>query len=314
MNQGWVYQERVGKAGVGQTLLAYYVQRYRHCSEADWRSRILSQQILLNDQPAQPDTLLERGDQLAYHPPPWQEPNAPLDFEILYEDADLVAVAKPSGLPVMPGAGFLEHTLLGQLRKRYPTETPVPIHRLGRGTSGLVLLGRSPLAKAGLTRQMRDRKIHKVYLALAEGVDMPDQFEITTAIGKVSHPTLGYIYGAVADDDPSARFAHSQCQALRRDAEATLLQVTILTGRPHQIRIHLAAAGYPLVGDPLYAVGGLPKLTPNPATGTLPVPGDCGYRLHAWQLGCTHPRSSQPITLTAPPPDVLEWDQRHDSL
>lgn len=305
MNQGWVYGDKVGKTEAGQTLLSYYVERYQHSSAAEWRSRILSQQILLNGHPAQPDTVLERGQKLAYHRPPWQEPEVPLEFEVIYEDSDLLAVAKPSGLPVMPGAGFLEHTLLGQLKLRYPTETPVPIHRLGRGTSGLVLLGRSPLAKSELTRQMRDRKIHKVYRALASGTEMPEQFTIKTPIGKVPHPTMGYIYGAVAEDDPSASFAHSECQVVRRDGLATILNVTIFTGRPHQIRIHLAAEGYPLLGDPLYAIGGVPKLRGNPETGTLPVPGDCGYQLHAWRLGFCHPRTHQLIKVEAPPPDPL---------
>lgn len=306
MNQGWIYRDRVDKKAAGQTLLAYYVQRYRHSDEADWRSRIVSHQVLLNGQPAAPETVLERGQQLAYHRPPWQEPEVPLDFEVLYEDADLLAVAKPSGLPVMPGAGFLEHTLLGQLKRKYPTETPVPIHRLGRGTSGLVLLGRSPLAKAELTRQMRDRTIHKVYLALATGTGMPEQFTIKTAIGKVPHPSLGYIYGAVPETDPTARFAHSECQVRHSSAEATLLAITIFTGRPHQIRIHLAAAGHPLLDDPLYLPGGIPKLTTNPNTGLLPVPGDCGYYLHAWQLAFEHPRSKVPVSIVAPPPATFQ--------
>ena len=310
MNQGWVYEEQVGKAGAGQTLLAYYVQRYQHSSEADWRSRILTQQIRVNGQPAQPETQLERGQKLAYHRPPWQEPDAPLDFAILYEDDDLLIAAKPSGLPVMPGAGFLENTLLRQLKKRYPTDTPVPIHRLGRGTSGLLLLGRSPLAKSALTKQMRDRKIHKVYRALATNPaptapGIPEKFTIKTAIGKVPHPSMGYIYGAVPDSDPSANFAHSECHVVSRDANTTLLDVTILTGRPHQIRIHLAASGYPLMGDPLYAIGGIPKLDLNPETGQLPVPGDCGYHLHAFQLGFTHPQNQQSLSFEAqPPPDL----------
>jgi len=305
MNQGWVYREQVSKGGAGQTLLAYYTQRYRHSGEAEWRSRILSHQVLLDNQPAQPDAVLKRGQRLAYHRPPWQEPDVPLSFEVIHEDADLLAIAKPSGLPVMPGAGFLENTLLRQLKQHYPTETPVPIHRLGRGTSGLVLLGRSPLAKSELTRQMRDRKVHKVYRALAAGTDMPDEFVIKTAIGKIPHPTMGYLYGAVAENDPSASFAHSECKVFKGDAKATLVEVTILTGRPHQIRIHLAAAGYPLVGDPLYGIGGVPKLTLNPITGKLPVPGDCGYWLHAFQLGCIHPRSGDPLKLVASPPATL---------
>lgn len=306
MNQGWLYEEQVDGAGEGQTLLAYYCQRYRHSSEAEWRSRILDHQIWIDGQPAAADTRLRRGQILSYRRSPWKEPAAPLAFVVLYEDADLLAVAKPSGLPVLPGAGYLEHTLLGQLKCHYPDETPVPIHRLGRGTSGLVLLGRSPLAKAELTRQMRDRSLQKVYRALATGTTMAEQFTITTPIGTVPHPSLGHIFAAVDETAPSARFAQSDCRVIQKGVEATILEVTILTGRPHQIRIHLAAAGYPLVGDPLYVVGGQPRRSPHPGMGRLPVPGDCGYHLHAFRLSFMHPRSQQRLTLEAPLPEILE--------
>jgi 23S rRNA pseudouridine1911/1915/1917 synthase len=225
----------------------------------------------------------------------------PLSFTVVYEDADLLVVAKPSGLPVLPGGGFLEHTLLWQLQQRYPQETPIPIHRLGRGTSGLVLLARSPAARASLSQQMRDRQIYKLYRALASGHSMPDTFTVTQPIGKISYPSLGYIYAATPDGLP----AYSHCRVLRRDLQTTLLEVTILTGRPHQIRIHLAAAGYPLWGDPLYTVGGVPQIDLTDSTG-LPVPGDCGYHLHACQLAFTHPMSRQLIKLDCPAPPELE--------
>lgn len=335
MNQGWTYRDRISPATAGQTLLAYYVTRYRHSSEADWRSRIESCQIWVEGRAAIASDILQAGQTLTYKRPPWEEPTVPLTFEILYEDRDLVVVAKPSGLPVMPGGGFLEHTLLGQLQRRFsgpvsrpvsrqevsrqvsnapaadgrgegpslhsPSESaPVPIHRLGRGTSGLVLLGRSPLAKSVLTGQMRDRKICKIYRALASGSDLPEQFTVQTPIGKIPHPSLGHIFAAT----PSGRFAQSNCRVLRRDPETTLVEVEILTGRPHQIRIHLAAAGSPLVGDPLYLAGGQPRLEPD-ATGRWPLPGDCGYHLHAFRLGFAHPRSGQPLTIESQPPEIL---------
>ena len=307
MNQGWTYRERVDRAGAGQTILAYYTERYRHSNQQEWRERIDSGQILLEGQQVGAETCLRLGQKLIYQRPPWQEPMVPLTFEVLYEDLDLLVAAKPAGLPVMPGGGFLEHTLLWRLRLRYPQETPTPIHRLGRGTSGLMLLARSQSARSRLSRQMRDRQISKTYRALVQGVDLPEEFTIRTPIGKLPHPVLGYVYGP----KPDGLFALSHGQVLRRNANTTLVEVNILTGRPHQIRIHLAAAGYPLVGDPLYQVGGKPRQPSvhpgaNPRlTEKLPVPGDCGYYLHAYQLRFNHPTTEQPMQMECPVPAEL---------
>jgi 23S rRNA pseudouridine1911/1915/1917 synthase len=281
----------------------YYAQRYRHSNRAEWQQRIQSGQVLLNNAETTTETILLAGQRLSYHRSPWQEPDVPLTFEVLYEDAELMVVAKPSGLPVLPGGGFLEHTLLWQLQQRYPHETPLPIHRLGRGTSGLMLLARSPNARAHLSQQLRDRQMHKIYRALAQGNSMPDRFSITEPIGKQPHPLLGYVYAV----QPQGAFAQSDCQVLRRDAATALLEVTILTGRPHQIRIHLAAAGHPLVGDPLYTIGGMLAIDRPAENGKLPVPGDCGYHLHAIHLSFTHP-SGHPMMFTCAPPAEL-----HDS-
>ncbi|XHX78138.1 MAG: RluA family pseudouridine synthase [Stenomitos frigidus ULC029] len=312
VNNGWTYREQVDRSAQGLTVLDYYTQRYRHSSRAEWADRIRSGQILLNAVATTAETRLIAGQRLSYRRSPWQEPAVPLTFEVLYEDAALMVVAKPSGLPVLPGGGFLEHTLLWQLQQRYPAETPLPIHRLGRGTSGLLLLARSPTARAYLSQQMRentleplgDRPMHKIYRTLVQGNPPHDRFTITEPIGKQPHPVLGYVYAA----QPQGAFAQSDCHVLRRGAETALLDVSIRTGRPHQIRIHLAAVGYPLVGDPLYAVGGQP-ITCIPAdSGLLPVPGDCGYHLHAMQLTFVHPHG-YPMTFTCPPSAPLNVEE-----
>lgn len=297
MNQGWIYREQVPANAGGQTVLDYYSQRYRHSSRADWQVRIARGQIYLDDHPAAAEMPLKPGQHLAYYRLPWEEPPVPLDIQVLYDDGDVIAVAKPAGLPVLPAGGFLQHTLLYQLQQRYPTSPPVPVHRLGRGTSGLVLLARSAQARAQLSQQFRQQPspLTKRYRALIGPSDLPDRFPLTQAIGKLPHPTLGYVYGA----SPKGRPAYSTAEVLRRTATTTLLAITLHTGRPHQIRIQLAAAGYPLLGDPLYLPGGQPRLTPE--ANSLPAPGDIGYHLHAHQLRCHHPSSHHWLELVCPP-------------
>lgn len=292
-NDGWVYRDVLPKDQPPITVLDYYTHRYRHSDRATWQRRIESGQVLLNDRPITSDTQLTSGQRLSYHRPPWQEPAVPLEFATLYEDDVLLVVDKPSGLPVLPGGNFLQHTLLWQLRQRYPTAAP--IHRLGRGTSGILLIAQTKAARAHLSQQMRQRCLDKTYRALiGPAPALTDQFTITHPIGKIPYPQLGHIYGA----HPDGLDAHSEGKVVQRRPNATLLEVTILTGRPHQIRIHMATMGYPLLGDPLYISGGQPH-----PEGTA-IPSDCGYWLHAHQLSFVHP-TGEPMTLACAPPSPL---------
>ncbi len=323
LNQGWTYLDKVRSAAVGQTVLDYYDQRYRHSERAVWQTRIETGQILLDGDRTQENTRLKSGQMLSYTRSPWQEPTAPLTFKVLYEDEDLWVIDKPSGLPVLPGGGFLENTLLHQLRSRYPSEQPIPIHRLGRGTSGAMLIAKSHAAREQLSVQFRRRTadlnstadsncaLSKTYRALigpTTSDQLCDRFTCTYPIGKLPHNRLGYIYGHLTNihiasqtSSPiSSMVSRSEGTVLQRHAQSTLVDITIQTGRPHQIRIHLAAVGHPLLGDPLYPIGGIPN--PNGSA----LPGDCGYHLHAHRLQFAHPRTSQPITIIAPPPPLLK--------
>lgn len=292
-NAGYTYHERLGPEIETLSLLTYLSCRHPHSTSAQWAARIAAGEVLIDGHPAQADSLLRRGSELVWQRPPWVEPAAPTNFDVLYEDADLLAVAKPAGLPTLPGANFLQATLLYQIQRCFPDATP--LHRLGRWTSGLVLCARNRHARAALIRQWSSRTVGKRYRALISGDPTWDEHTIETPIGPVQHALLGSIHAATAD----GKQALSHVTVLERRADAALCDVRIVTGRPHQIRIHLAAAGHPLVGDPLYPVGGVP--TPD----TRALPGDPGYHLHAAELRFRHPVSGEDRVIACEPPPLL---------
>jgi 23S rRNA pseudouridine1911/1915/1917 synthase len=294
MNHGFEYREQVGADAARGTLLAYLVRRYRHSSEAQWLSRLEDGEILLDRLPALPDAVPRPGQRLVWRRPPWNEPEVPLAYAVLHEDDDLLAVAKPSGLPTMPGGGFLEHTLLALVRKNRPGAAPA--HRLGRSTSGIVLFACTPAARSRLSAALRQNEVTKVYRTLASGVPSREHFSIETPIGPVPHPQLGTLHAACT----TGKRALSRVRILERRGDASLIEVRIETGRPHQIRIHLAAAGHPLVGDPLFTTGGGFR-----ASGTA-LPGDLGYLLHAERLRLIHPASRSPVEIWCCPPPGLQ--------
>ena len=124
---------------------------YPHSTEDAWRQRIQAGQVFLNGRVSSPDETLSAGDLLVYHRPPWEEPDVPGDFSILHEDKSVLVLSKPSGLPVLPGGGFLENTLLRLARRRFGNECS-PLHRLGRGTSGAILSHSERPGRSGLDR------------------------------------------------------------------------------------------------------------------------------------------------------------------
>ena len=293
LNRGFTYREKLGSNATGASLLEYLITHYRHSSEEDWQARIDSGRVRLNGSPAGHDTMLRPGQTLTWHRPPWHEPEAPTGFAIVFLDTHLLAVAKPRGLPMMPGGGYLNRTLLYLVQARFPEATP--LHRLGRGTSGLALFARSDLARSSMTSAWQKGRIQRFYRASVKGRFEASNLEIRVPIGPVFHPVLGKVHAASETGKPS----RSRVRLLEARETTSIVEVEIETGRPHQIRIHLAAAGFPLDGDPLYPEGGVPSRE------TTALPGDPGYFLHAERLSFRHPDTNGQVDIECAPPAIL---------
>lgn len=293
MNDGCEYREQIGSATDGMTVLAYLVDRYRHSNRDEWLANIDGGRVVFDGRPTGPTTILRTGGILVWHRPPWEEPDVPKEFTVVHDDGVLLAVNKPAGLPTLPGANFLDNTLLSLVRKISPCAAP--LHRLGRWTSGLVLFAVERKIRNDLLRQWSDRQVGKLYRALASGVPVNHEWIVTVPIGPVTYPPLGSVHGATPDGKP----ARSQVTVVDLREGAFLCDVGIDTGRPHQIRIHLAAAGHPLVGDPLYGPGGVPP------AGCRALPGDPGYHLHSTELRFRHPVTGRETVIGCEPDNPL---------
>jgi len=225
-----------------------------------------------------------------------EAPNAafvaqPIALSLLYEDAALLVVDKPAGLVVHPGSGNRDGTLQNALLHHHSALAALPragiVHRLDKDTSGLLVVAKTDVAHTNLVRQLAARTVAREYIAVARG-DVARATIVDAPIGR--HPVQRTSMAIVAKGKPARTHVH----IVERFGVATLLRCTLETGRTHQIRVHVAAIGHPLVGDRAYG--------PGRAAG---VPDFPRQALHAARLGLDHPVTGGPVTWQVPPPEDL---------
>ena len=264
--------------------------------------------ILVNGLPPKPSTKLRLGDRLSLEiPAAVPSTLAPErgDLNILHEDESLLVVCKPAGVVVHPGAGVSRGTLAAALLEHCGTLSqiggvtrPGIVHRLDKGTSGLLVVAKNDQAHRSLSAQFKGRTVTKIYAAICLGTPRPARGSVTLAIGRDPRHRQRM---AVTPEGRAARTDYEVTEIL---GPSSVVRLTPHTGRTHQIRVHLAALKCPLVGDHTYGAAAIAARSPEPFRGLLtsfPRPA-----LHAQVLGFAHPVSGEDMRFEAPWPEDFE--------
>jgi 23S rRNA pseudouridine1911/1915/1917 synthase len=281
-------------ADAGKRLDHYLQERISDSSRSRLQTWIKDGRVLVNGGSARPSLLLRSGDRVDVSPtapPPLAAAPEDLPIEILYEDAAVIAINKPAGLVVHAGAGAHSGTLVNRLVHHFKSlssvggETrPGIVHRLDRGTSGVLLVARNDAAHRALAEQFATRTVQKTYLALVEGQVKPDSARITTPIARdpVRRIRMTARLG-------QGRSAITEYRVRQRFKGFTHLEIQIGTGRTHQIRAHLSSIGHPVAGDRVYGAKAQRRIF-----------------LHAWRVSFESPANGDRVVTEAPLADELE--------
>jgi 23S rRNA pseudouridine1911/1915/1917 synthase len=251
--------------------------------------------VLLNGKPADPADKVALGDVIDVEVPEAfaVDPSAePIPIEVVYEDEDIAVINKPAGMVVHPAPGHYTGTLVHALLGRGGTwsaaggvSRPGIVHRLDKGTSGLIVVARNDASHRALASQLERRSLSRTYLAIVRGRIKDDAGELEGPIGR--HPQERKRMAVVE----GGRFARTRYAVVERKGTHTLLRCELETGRTHQIRVHLAALGHPVAGDAEY--GGREAGLERPL-------------LHAWRLRLRHPRTKAEMAFEVAPPEDFE--------
>ena len=220
-----------------------------------------------------------------------------LPLEVVYQDADLAVVYKPSGMVVHPAAGNPDGTMVNALMMKLDGlsgiggETrPGIVHRIDKDTSGLLLVAKNDRSHLMLSEQIKAHTVERAYLAILIGRMKESEGDVSGPIGR--HPTDRKKMAIVSN----GREAHTHWIAREELRGATLIEARLTTGRTHQIRVHMASIGHPVLGDPVYG----PRKMPYPVEG--------GQLLHAFRIGFIHPMTGEKMLFEAPPePRFAQW-------
>jgi len=292
MNKIVVNEELNGKR-LDETLVALNVVSSRSKSS----SLIKDGKVFVNGKIVKAHYWLKINDVIEYEEyvePVTQIEGEDIPLDIIYEDDDVLIINKPAGLVVHPGNGNETGTLVNALiyketvlANKEDTVRPGLVHRIDKDTSGLLAIAKSEKAFASLSKQLETHSMHREYLALVKGLILEDDGKIDAPIGRdPARPTRNMI--DVKKGKESVTYFHVEKRF--KNSDMTLVSCRLLTGRTHQIRVHMEYIGHPVIGDPIYGEGNR-KIYKD------------GQLLHAFRLTFTHPSTNKEISFEAPLPE-----------
>jgi 23S rRNA pseudouridine955/2504/2580 synthase len=301
----------VDEESAGQRLDNFLIRHLKGVPKTHVYRIIRSGEVRVNKGRAAADTRIEAGDKVRLPPvrvsdkmaEKLEHPAPAREFPVLLEDEHLIAVDKPAGVAVHGGSG-VSFGVIEQLRQARPAAKFLElVHRLDRETSGILLVAKKRSALTNLQDQFRERETGKTYLALVNGAWPARNKVIDLPLHKYLQADGERRVKVVAKDDPDGMRSITLVKVAQRLENFTLLEVTIKTGRTHQIRVHLASQGHPIAGDDKYGDFDLNR--------ALQKQGLKRMFLHAWRLQFNHPASGERIELMSPLPPELKRFSDH---
>lgn len=288
----------------GQERLDRFLASVLEISRSQVKRLIEEGFVSVNGKEAKASSKVKRGDVIRVSLPPPSPPRLepePMELEVLYEDDELMVIAKPPGLVVQPGAGHPSGTLVNALLARCPTLLSVGggqraglVHRLDKDTSGVIVIAKTDRAHALLAAQFKERTVHKEYLALVYGVMPKEKGVVELPLGRDRKDPK-----KISSRTRRPKEARTHWEVLAWFEGTTWLKLRPETGRTHQIRVHMAAIGHPVVGDPMYGGRGRWKgMRPGKERDVLARV--TRQLLHAWKLSFIHPGIMEKMSFTAP--------------
>jgi 23S rRNA pseudouridine1911/1915/1917 synthase len=308
----------VNASDAGKRLDVFLSSRRSGCSRSHIANLVLDKKIRVNETIKKPGYRLKKGDKISgivAAPENISFTPEPIGLDFLYEDRDLIVINKPPGLVVHPAAGHYSGTLVNALLYHRPEighvgeeSRPGIVHRLDKDTSGALVVAKNNAAHAHLAAQFKARKVQKTYLALVYGEMHNDTGIISAPIGR--HPVHRK---QMSTRSRKGRPAETHWKVNDRFAGLTLLELSLKTGRTHQIRVHCATINHPIVGDPVYSGRKAKSSLAKPVAAMVKTTSR--QMLHAWRLGLSHPTSNNRVTFEAPlPKDFTELTKRLNRL
>jgi RluA family pseudouridine synthase len=294
-----------------KSLLDYLAGRFTYQTRDIWQERIVAGEVTCNGRSATPTQTIRQGDLIACNLPDPPLPDVNLGYQIVYEDEWLLGVNKPSNLRSHGSGRFMQANLIYQLRHKHDPPYPEAtlINRLDKDTSGVMLLARDKETLRHVQKQFAERTVEKQYWAVVVGIPNFIRLEIDQPIARLSSAKGVYRFGIV-DEGKSAQTVVEVIRPF--PPNNALLRLTPKTGRTHQLRVHLAALGHPIVGDRLYSMSDAQFLAwcEDKQSDGLSLPRQA---LHCQKTTIWHPHLKRPLTITAPlPTDLVTFLQSLD--